>query len=62
MHAVAEDCLRRGVRARWSVRAENAGAIRFHERLGASVAIRGVCSWAVPAMRAWVAPDGGGAG
>lgn len=31
--------------ARWTVESDNAGAIRFYERLGARVRHKGVCTW-----------------
>lgn len=34
-------------RLRWEVQVRNAGAIRFYERLGATVITKGVCAWEV---------------
>lgn len=46
MRRAREICAARGCpRLRWEVRAENAAAIAFYERLGASFSAKGVFAW-----------------
>lgn len=51
MQAVADECLLDGhAFVRWTVELGNANAIRFYERLGATLAAKGVCTWLPPRM------------
>lgn len=46
MEQAKEVCLEKNVhRLRWEVDADNEGAIRFYERLGAHIKEKGVCHW-----------------
>lgn len=48
MFAAKELCKNQQVkRLRWEVEADNLGAIRFYERLGATVTTKGCCRWEV---------------
>ncbi|MEL6538117.1 MAG: GNAT family N-acetyltransferase [Bacteroidota bacterium] len=48
MQAAKALCESRGVDSlRWEVEEDNAGAIRFYERLGAEVTVKGVCKWKI---------------
>ena len=52
MQAMADECLRDGhAFVRWTVELDNANAIRFYERLGATLTTKGVCTW-LPARMA----------
>lgn len=48
MQKAKEICKERGLkRIKWEVEKNNEGAIKFYKRLGASINIKGVCTWDV---------------
>jgi ribosomal protein S18 acetylase RimI-like enzyme len=51
MHAFGAECLQRGTYGRWEVRAENARAIAFYDRLGARLTAKHICTWPAEAIR-----------
>ncbi|WP_218044885.1 GNAT family N-acetyltransferase [Kiloniella majae] len=48
MFAARDLCKEKGVdRLRWEVQQDNDKAIKFYQRLGAKVNIKGVCKWGI---------------
>lgn len=46
MQKIKQTCRDKGIqRVKWEVEKDNIAAIRFYKRLGATVNIKGVCSW-----------------
>lgn len=48
MHRIKSLCREQGIeKVRWEVQSDNAGAIRFYERLGAQYSAKGIFRWTV---------------
>lgn len=49
MHEIKTLCMAQGIqRVKWEVEKDNTAAIKFYEKLGAKVSIKGLASWDLP--------------